>query len=474
MKLQGPPGDSLVTGKLVSCRAMQPAPIDQLLEPILALARAHPLPLALAALALPLVVAGVYALVRPTPPAEIPPTAEPAPEVEAESASGRDDAIAVTAPVSEPESLPEPPVLPRSPMVAAEPEPEPAVAPEPEPAPVAAPKPVVVEPEPEPEPAVAPEPEPAPVAARPRVRLGERLRRTSEAFVGRIEKVLRGRTVDTELLDDLEALLFSADLGVQTADRLLQVVRKEASGGDATQVRDVLRHHIAEKLASVEVAEGRHFETGQAPHVVLVVGVNGSGKTTTIGKLAARHAALGRKVILGAGDTFRAAAIEQLGVWGERVGCDVIASQAGGDPAAVAFDTLKAAKSRGADVAIIDTAGRLQTKKPLMEELSKICRVIGREVESAPHETLLVLDANTGQNALSQARLFTDATGVTAIALTKLDGTAKGGVIVGLADEFGIPVKFVGVGEGIEDLREFRAEEFVAALFDESGPAENA
>jgi len=204
---------------------------------------------------------------------------------------------------------------------------------------------------------------------------------------------------------------------------------------------------------------------GAQPFVILVVGVNGSGKTTTIGKLAEKFRREGRKVMLAAGDTFRAAAIEQLQIWGERVGCDVIASQEGGDPAAVAFDTLKAAKARGHDVAIIDTAGRLQTKQPLMEELKKIHRVIGREVEGGPHEVLLVLDGNTGQNALSQARIFTEATGVTGLVVTKLDGTAKGGVIVGLADEFGIPVRFIGVGEAIEDLREFRAAEFVDALF---------
>jgi fused signal recognition particle receptor len=200
--------------------------------------------------------------------------------------------------------------------------------------------------------------------------------------------------------------------------------------------------------------------------VILVLGVNGSGKTTTIGKLAARHAAQGRRVILGAGDTFRAAAIEQLQVWGERVGCEVIAGRPGGDPSAVAFDAVKAAGARGADVVIIDTAGRLQTRQPLMEELGKIVRVIGRAQEGAPHETLLVLDANTGQNAISQARLFTEAAGVTGLVLTKLDGTAKGGVIVGLADALGIPVRYVGVGEAVEDLRDFSAEEFVQALFD--------
>jgi len=193
--------------------------------------------------------------------------------------------------------------------------------------------------------------------------------------------------------------------------------------------------------------------------------VNGSGKTTTIGKLAAHYRQAGSSVILGAGDTFRDAAVEQLQTWGERVGCQVIASRSGADPASVAFDTVKAAMAQAIDVAIIDTAGRLQTKIPLMEELSKIVRVIGKGAAGAPHETLLVLDANTGQNAISQAHLFTEAAGVSGLVLTKLDGTAKGGVIVGLADEFGIPVRYVGVGEKVEDLRQFTADDFVDALF---------
>jgi fused signal recognition particle receptor len=214
------------------------------------------------------------------------------------------------------------------------------------------------------------------------------------------------------------------------------------------------------------VESGEGLALRGAPHVILVLGVNGSGKTTTIGKLAARYKAAGRRVILGAGDTFRAAAGEQLRIWGERVGCEVVGGREGGDPSAVAFDTVQAALARGAEVAIIDTAGRLQTKKPLMEELGKMVRVIGRARPGAPHETLLVLDANTGQNAISQARLFTEAAGVSGIVLTKLDGTAKGGVIVGLAEEFGIPVRFVGVGESIGDLRDFSAREFVEALFE--------
>jgi fused signal recognition particle receptor len=306
-------------------------------------------------------------------------------------------------------------------------------------------------------------PAPAPEAVPEPVRLRDRLQRTRESFVGRLGGLLGGRRVDAELLEELEMLLFSADLGVKTAEGLLEAVRSGASGADGQEVRRVLRDAILAKLRRVEVAADD--EIAGKPHVILVLGVNGSGKTTTIGKLASRHVAAGRQVILGAGDTFRAAAIEQLQAWGERAGCEVVAGQAGGDPAAVAFDAVKAAVSRGADVAIVDSAGRLQTKKPLMEELGKISRVIGRELEGAPHETLLVLDANTGQNAISQARLFTEVANVTGLVLTKLDGTAKGGVIVGLADELGVPVKYVGVGESVDDLRHFSAEEFVDALF---------
>ena len=347
-----------------------------------------------------------------------------------------------------------------APPAIAEPEPKPKS--EPEPVPTPAPEPVP-EPEVETEPEVRPEPEPAPTPTP--VRLAERLRRTQESLVGRLGSLLGAGSIDDALLEQLEEVLFGADLGVATADDLLETVRRQGRGRDAADVRSLLQQAIAEKLSRVESDAG--LTLSGKPHVILVLGVNGSGKTTTIGKLAARHAAEGRKVILGAGDTFRAAAIEQLQIWGERVGCTVIAGQAGGDPAAVAFDTVKAAVARGADVAIIDTAGRLQTKKPLMEELGKLSRVIGRDLEGAPHETLLVLDANTGQNALSQAKLFAEVTPLTGLVLTKLDGTARGGVIVGLADEVGLPVRFVGVGEGVEDLRDFRAEEFVEALFED-------
>jgi fused signal recognition particle receptor len=319
------------------------------------------------------------------------------------------------------------------------------------------------------EPVAEPAPRPVVAPSKP-VRLRDRLARTSEALVGRLDAILGGRKVDSDLLDDLEALLFTADLGVQTAESLLQTLRTEAAGEGAARVREILREKILEKLRKVEPGRDAAGETRGNPHVILVLGVNGSGKTTTIGKLAAHYRQAGSSVILGAGDTFRDAATEQLQAWGERVGCEVIAGRPGADPASVAFDTVKVAKARAIDVAIIDTAGRLQTKAPLMEELSKIVRVIGKEFAGAPHETLLVLDANTGQNAISQAHVFTEAAGVSGLVLTKLDGTAKGGVIIGLADEFGIPVRYVGVGEKVEDLRLFSADDFVDALFASGEP----
>ncbi len=358
----------------------------------------------------------------------------------------------------------EPPAPAAEPLPEERPAPTAAeVAPAPEPVAAAAPESVT---------AAAPEsvaePEPAPVRERApesaRISLRERLARTQEALVGRLGGLLGGSTVDDGLLEELEALLFTADLGVKTAEGLLEQVRSSARGEPPERVREILREGISSRLSGVEPEEPGPRVAG-SPHVVLVLGVNGSGKTTTIGKLAARYRALGHSVILGAGDTFRAAAREQLQTWGERVGCDVVTGADGGDPAAVAFDTVKAARARGVEVALIDTAGRLQTKAPLMEELAKIARVIAKELPEAPHETLLVLDANTGQNAISQAREFTQAAPVTGLVLTKLDGTAKGGVIVGLAEEFAIPVRFVGVGEGADDLRDFSADEFVEALF---------
>ncbi len=393
----------------------------------------------------------------PVPPARL--DSEPQPEPISESEPVRSPAIAEAEPLIEPEPRPE---------LVAESTPEPVPEPEPVRSPVIAEAEPLIELEPRPE-LVAesqPEPEPAPKPPSPKVSLRERLARTSQTLVGRLGGVLSAKSVDADLLEELEAMLFTADLGVATAESLLDEVKKKASGASGERVREVLRDSIREKLERVEVASDDPAPV-EGPLVILVLGVNGSGKTTTIGKLAAQYTSAGKNVILGAGDTFRAAAAEQLQIWGERAGCEVIAGKAGGDPAAVAFDTVKAAIARKADVCIIDTAGRLQTKKPLMEELGKIYRVLSRDLPEAPHECLLVLDSNTGQNAISQARLFTEVTKVTGLVLTKLDGTAKGGVIVGLADEFGIPVKYVGVGEGIDDLQRFKADDFVAALFAE-------
>jgi fused signal recognition particle receptor len=232
------------------------------------------------------------------------------------------------------------------------------------------------------------------------------------------------------------------------------------SSRDIERLKTGLKDSIYSVLRSVE----RPLEVNRRPFVIMVVGVNGVGKTTTIGKLAARYSSSGKSVIIGAGDTFRAAAIEQLELWGQRAGCPVIRHAQGGDPGAVAFDAVKAAKARGTDIVILDTAGRLHTKVNLMEELKKVQRVVSKEVPDGPHENLLVLDGSTGQNALSQARFFNEAVGVTGIALTKLDGTAKGGIIVAIARELKIPIRYIGVGEGIDDLKDFSAREFVEAL----------
>ena len=416
----------------------------------------HPLVTVLGLVAIPLLVTFVGSLrggpssAVPGAPLEVAPAArEAAPAALEEAPAALEEAPAALE--EAPAALEEAPAAPEKQPAAVE-EAAPAEA---EPV-AAAPKPVAA---PEPEPVVAP---PA------RVPLRERLTRTSDSLVGRLGGLLGRGKVDEGVLAELEATLFTADLGVRTAQSLLDEVRSKGKGEDASAITGILREGI---LTRLEKVQPEPLETAvDGPFVILVLGVNGSGKTTTIGKLAARYTAEGKKVILGAADTFRAAAIEQLQVWGERVGCEVVAGQAGGDPASVAFDTLKAAKARGCDIAIVDTAGRLQTKKPLMEELGKMARVLSKEIEGAPHQSILVLDSNTGQNAISQAELFSEVTRVTDLALTKLDGTAKGGVIVGLADQFGIPVRYVGVGEAVEDLRDFDAGEFVDAIFpDDAG-----
>jgi len=308
-------------------------------------------------------------------------------------------------------------------------------------------------------PAPAPRAAPAPIVARPGPDLRTRLARTRDAFAGRLDALLRGRaSLDPALLDEIEATLYGADLGVRTATALLDAARGAAT---AAEVRGRIEARALELLGA---GRGAPLPVGK-PHVVLVVGVNGSGKTTTIAKLAARFRRDGRSVLLAAADTYRAAAIDQLAVWAERAGVELVRGEPGGDPAAVAFDAVKAARARALDVVLIDTAGRLQTHAGLMEELGKIGRVVKKEIPDAPHETLLVLDANTGQNAIRQAQEFTRSTRVTGIVLTKLDGTAKGGVVLGIAEEVGIPVRYVGVGEGLDDLVDFDPAAFAAALF---------
>jgi fused signal recognition particle receptor len=287
------------------------------------------------------------------------------------------------------------------------------------------------------------------------------LSRSRAALSDGLARAFGGETIDEEALEALEDALISADVGVKTAMALTELLRSQAErGADQVALRALLRSELRNRIG-----DGAGIaEKGEGPLVILVVGVNGSGKTTTIGKLAHRYKQEGRSVILAAGDTFRAGAIEQLKVWGERAGVPVIAQQDGSDPAAVIYDALQAGKARGADVVICDTAGRLQAHRALMEELSKVNRSINKVIPGAPHEVLIVLDATIGQNALLQARAFKDAVGVTGVVLTKLDGTAKGGVVVAVRDEIGVPVKLVGLGEGIDDLRDFDPDAFVDAL----------
>jgi fused signal recognition particle receptor len=302
------------------------------------------------------------------------------------------------------------------------------------------------------------------------------LAKTRGGFMARLNAVFTGpKTVDDGVLAQLEEVLFTADIGVKTATDLLESARervKRRELSDPEKLRAALRQEI-ERIVTLDGASGAgaglHIGP-QRPFVVMVVGVNGSGKTTTIGKLAAQVKLAGHSVLLGAGDTFRAAAGEQLEIWAERVQAPIVRGKEGGDPASVCFEAVRKAADEQVDVVLCDTAGRLHTKLPLMEELKKVKRVIGKAVEGAPHEVLLVLDATNGQNAIAQARQFHEALGVTGIALTKLDGTAKGGVVIGICDELGIPVRYVGVGEKVADLKAFHPHEFVDALFEEASP----
>ncbi|MGM7318255.1 signal recognition particle-docking protein FtsY [Idiomarina sp. ST10R2A5] len=328
----------------------------------------------------------------------------------------------------------------------------------------------------EPEPAVEPEHKPEPTEAAPKekgekkgfwARLTQGLRRTSGSIGSGLIGVFRGKKIDDDLFEELETQLLMADLGVATTTKIIDNLTKQADRKqlkDAEALYELLQEQLAEILKPVD--KRLEIPESDSPFVILMTGVNGVGKTTTIGKLAKQFKAEGKSVMLAAGDTFRAAAVEQLQVWGERNDIPVIAQHTGADSASVLYDALQAAKARDVDVLIADTAGRLQNKANLMEELKKLVRVMKKLDPQAPHEVMLTLDAGTGQNAISQAKLFTEAVGVSGIVMTKLDGTAKGGVIFAVADQFAIPIRYIGVGESLEDLRPFVAKDFIAALFD--------
>lgn len=301
--------------------------------------------------------------------------------------------------------------------------------------------------------------------------LNKGLDKTKETFFSKLARVVVGKSkIDDSVLDDLEEMLISSDVGVDTTLKIIERIQKRVAADKYVgtgELNAVLKEEIAALLTENNSTDGSDFDLplSHDPYVILVVGVNGVGKTTTIGKLAYQFKKAGKKVYLGAADTFRAAATEQLVIWGERVGVPVVKQQMGADPASVAFDTLSSAKKNGADVVIIDTAGRLHNKINLMNELTKIKKVMQKVVSAAPNDVLLVLDGSTGQNAFEQAKQFTQATEVTSLAITKLDGTARGGVVIGISDQFKIPVRYIGLGEGMEDMQIFRKKEFVDSLF---------
>lgn len=302
-------------------------------------------------------------------------------------------------------------------------------------------------------------------------RLDQGLQKTKSSIITRISKSIIGKsTIDDEVLDNLEEILVTSDVGVETTLKIIERIQNRVSKDKylgTGELNSILREEIAALLQENNIQDFTDFmiPEGKKPYVIMVVGVNGVGKTTTIGKLANQFVKSGKSVLLGAADTFRAAAVDQISIWADRVGVPIVTQGMGADPASVAFDTLKSAIARDADVVIVDTAGRLHNKVNLMNELSKIKKVMQKLLPDAPHEVLLILDASTGQNAFEQAKQFTAATEVNALALTKLDGTAKGGVVIGISDQFKIPVKYIGVGEGIDDLQVFNRIEFVDSLF---------
>lgn len=302
--------------------------------------------------------------------------------------------------------------------------------------------------------------------------LNKGLEKTKTSFLGKLTKAIAGKaTVDEEVLDELENILISSDVGLNTTIKIIERIEARVAKDkylNTTELNEILRDEIVQLLTENNTQDVEDFSipSETKPYIIMVVGVNGVGKTTTIGKLANQFKLQGKRVLLGAGDTFRAAAVDQLKIWADRVGCDFFSKGMNTDPAAVAYETTNKAVAEGFDVAIIDTAGRLHTKTGLMNELTKIKRSISKRFESAPHEVILVLDATTGQNAIEQAKHFTEATDVTALALTKLDGTAKGGVAIGISDQFKVPIKYIGVGEGINQLQVFNKKVFVDSLFD--------
>jgi fused signal recognition particle receptor len=310
-------------------------------------------------------------------------------------------------------------------------------------------------------------------------RLKEGLSKTRSSFVGKLRSLLSGRTIDDALLSEIEEILITADIGVATSEKIIARLKERVRNDNVTNsdaIVELLKEEIASLLLeSPTAAADATFSIDETdkPHVIMLIGVNGVGKTTTIGKLAHNYKRAGKSVLIGAADTFRAAANEQLEVWAQRAGVDIVQQQHGADPAAVAYDTLTAAKARSTDVVIIDTAGRLHNKQGLMQELEKIGRVMKKIHPNAPHDIFLALDATTGQNALQQAKEFTKVAPITGIVLTKLDGTAKGGAVIAIADSMNIPVRYIGVGERIDDLQTFDSEAFVEALFEESSPVES-
>lgn len=303
-------------------------------------------------------------------------------------------------------------------------------------------------------------------AFNPFEKLRQSLSRTKDTLVGKITQVVKRRKIDDDLLDELEAILIEADVGVKATMRLIEAVKEKARERRLTEGDDVIGL-LKEEITAILARDGRSPSSaeGSKPVIWLIVGVNGVGKTTTIGKVATRFSAEGKKVMIAACDTFRAAAIEQVGIWAERSGVEMIRSQHGADPASVAFDAASAARARGVDILLVDTAGRLHTKANLMEELKKIRRVVEKAAPGAPVLSKLIIDGTTGQNALSQVKVFTDAVGCDGLIVTKLDGTAKGGVMIAVAEELGVPVDFIGLGEGIDDLQPFDPQRFADALF---------